>query len=62
VVCVGKAWEMGMGMRRRIGTWTGCLRRSCVWKNGWSRNYRMRTGTGTGTSQSQSRTKTETMT
>lgn len=51
-----------MGTRRRTGTWTGCLRRNCVWKSGWSRSYRRRTGTGTGTSQSQSRMKTVTMT
>lgn len=49
---------MGMGMRKRTGTWTGCLRTSCVWKTGWSRSCRMRTGTATVTNQSQSRMRT----
>lgn len=54
--------EMGTGTRKRTGTWTGCLRTSCVWKTGWSRSCRMRTGTATGMSQSPSRTRTVKMT
>lgn len=50
--------ERETGMRKRTGTWTDCLRRSCVWKTGWNRSCRMRTGTEIWTNQSQSRRRT----
>lgn len=53
---------MGTGMKRRTGTWTGFLRTSCVWKSGWSRSCRMKTGIVTGRSRSQSRMMTVKMT
>lgn len=54
--------ETGKGMRRRSGTWTGCLRMSCVWKTGWSRSCRRRSGNGSGMTPSQSKMMTVTMT